>query len=107
MLKHGVGAYNEKEFSRYAGQCENILRIGMQPGEGGLHPTQKPSRLMQALIALVTEEGQLVLDPFAGSGSTLVAARDLNRNYLGFEIDPEHVRSARQRLAPDLFSAKP
>lgn len=107
MLQHGVGAYNEKEFSRYVGTCENIVRIGMQPGEAGLHPTQKPVRLMQALIALVTDEDQLVIDPFAGSGSTLVAAKSLNRRYLGFDLDPKYVEVANSRLLPDLFSPDP
>jgi len=106
MLNHGVGAYNEKGFSRYASQCENVLQIGMEPGEGGLHPTQKPVRLMQALIALVTDESHLVLDPFAGSGSTLVAAKNLNRNYLGIEADSHYAEIAKKRLAPDLFSTQ-
>lgn len=75
-------------------------------GESGLHPTQKPVQLMQALIELTTQEGQLVLDPFAGSGSTLVAAQNLNRNYLGFESNPQYVETCRKRLELDLFYIK-
>ena len=58
---------------------------------------------MQALIELTTKEGQLVLDPFAGSGSTLVAAQNLGRRYMGFEAVPEYVDTAKRRLAPDLL----
>lgn len=103
-LKHGVGAYNEKAFLRYFDEPENIIRGGLAAGESGLHPTQKSVRLMQALIELTTREGQLVLDPFAGSGSTLVAAQNLGRRYIGFEALPEYVETARRRLAPDLLS---
>ena len=46
---------------------------------------------MQALIELTTKPDQIVLDPFAGSGSTLVAAKYLGRRYLGYEIDPKYV----------------
>lgn len=104
MVQHGVGGYNETEFVRYVGSCENVLRIGMQPGEPRIHPTQKPVRLMQALIALVTNERQLIIDPFAGSGSTLVAAKSLGRQFIGYELDTNFALASRDRLAPDLFS---
>lgn len=103
-LEHGVGAYNERAFLRYVEEPENLIRCGLDKGEGGLHPTQKSVRLMQALIELTTQEGQLVLDPFAGSGSTLVAAKNLSRRYMGFEAVPEHVETCRNRLSPDLLS---
>lgn len=103
-LKHGVGAYNEKAFLRYVQESNNVIRCGLSKGEGGLHPTQKPVGLMQALIELTTREDQLVLDPFAGSGSTLVAAKNLARRYMGFEAVPEYVETCRRRLSPDLLS---
>ena len=104
VLSHGVGAYHEKAFLRYVDEPENVVRCGLGKKEGGLHPTQKSVRLMQALIELTTRRGQLVLDPFAGSGSTLVAAKILGRRYLGFEATPEYVEMCKKRLAPDLFS---
>lgn len=104
-LKHGVGAYNEKAFLRYVEEPENIIKGGLGKGEGGLHPTQKSIRLMQAIIELTTREDQLVLDPFAGSGSTLVAAKNLSRRYMGFEALPEYVETCNKRLSLDLFSA--
>jgi DNA modification methylase len=64
-----------------------------------MHTTQKPVALMEALIADFTEPGELVLDPFAGSGTTGVAALRLGRRFLGWEKDAEHHRVASQRLA--------
>ncbi len=98
VLAHSVGAFNEKAYLKYEKSPDNVLHCGFAAGEGGLHPTQKPVRLMQALIELTKQEGQVVLDPFCGSGSTLVAAKLLGRNYLGFEINPEFVATAEERL---------
>jgi site-specific DNA-methyltransferase (adenine-specific) len=53
---------------------------------------------MRALIELTTLPGQTVLDPFAGSGSTLVAARELGRRYLGFEREPAYAQVIARRL---------
>lgn len=63
-----------------------------------LHPTQKPLGILRPLIEAFTKPGDIVLDPFCGSGSTLVAARDLGRSYIGIELDPDHHRTAAQRL---------
>jgi len=63
------------------------------------HPTVKPLALMEWLIKLVTPPGGLILDPFCGSGSTLVAAKRLNVRAIGIEQDERSVEIARQRLA--------
>jgi site-specific DNA-methyltransferase (adenine-specific) len=97
-LSYGVGPYNEDAFLRYTNRPDNVIECGLAPGEGGLHPTQKPVRLMQALIELTTQPGQVVLDPFAGSGSTLVAARNLQRRFLGYEISAHYAATAMKRL---------
>lgn len=102
VLQHGVGAFNETAFLRYEAAPDNILRSGFGSGEAGLHPTQKPLQLMRSLIELSTVPGQIVLDPFCGSGSTLLAAQQLGRQFLGFEADPGHAAVARRRLqTPD------
>ncbi|MEE2474041.1 DNA-methyltransferase [Pseudomonas aeruginosa] len=103
-LRHGVGGYNEEAFLRYFDRPDNQLDVGFMPKESGLHPTQKPVRLMQALIELTTQPGQLVFDPFCGSGSTLVAAQNLDRQYLGCDLSPDYVDVAQSRLGQGLFS---
>lgn len=54
---------------------------------------------MEVLIKLVTKEGQTVLDPFCGCGTTLVAAKNLNRDYIGFEINDEYYQNILKRLS--------
>lgn len=63
-----------------------------------LHPTQKPVNLLKRLIEIFTDEGDVIIDCFAGSGSTLRAARDLNRNSYGFEIDPKFYKLAKEQM---------
>lgn len=67
--------------------------------QNGQHPTQKPVALYEYLIRTYTQPGDLVVDPFAGSGTTGVAARNLGRRYILGDITPEYVDIARQRLA--------
>ena len=62
------------------------------------YPTQKPILLLEQILRLVTDEGDFVIDPFAGSGTTLAAAKILKRNYLGIDILPAAVALAEQRL---------
>ncbi len=65
---------------------------------GRIHPTQKPVRLLERLLALVTKEGDLVVDPFVGSGSTAIACININRKYIGYEIDVEYFRHCQERI---------
>ena len=62
------------------------------------HPTQKPEKLIAKLILASTNPGQMVFDPFLGSGTTAVAAKKLNRNYSGIEIDKTYSCLAEKRL---------
>lgn len=76
-------------------------------GTGNTHPTVKPVSLMKYLIKLVTPPGGVVLDPFAGSGTTLVSAEEMGFGYVGIEKEKEHVeiincRLARSRKEPEL-----
>ncbi|RWR27219.1 DNA methylase [Sinirhodobacter populi] len=64
-----------------------------------LHPTQKPIEALRPLIEAFTKPGELVLDPFSGSGSTLAAAQQLGRDWTGIELDQGHHRTATRRLA--------
>jgi len=67
--------------------------------EGNNHPTVKPVRLMRHLIELVTEPGDAILDPFLGSGTTAVAAKELGRKLIGMEQDERYCQIAAKRLA--------
>jgi len=67
-------------------------------GEGNNHPAVKPLQLMQYLCRLVTPPGGTVLDPFMGSGSTVLAAKNENFNAVGIELDPEYIKIAQSRL---------
>lgn len=62
------------------------------------HGAEKPTELLDILIKGLTKTNDLILDPFAGSGSTLVSAKSLGRNYLGFELDPKYHQIAQGRL---------
>lgn len=64
-----------------------------------IHPTQKPVKLLKKLIEIFTDEGEVVIDPCAGSGSTLVAATELNRKAYGFEIDRQIYAAANKWVA--------
>lgn len=101
---HELGAWNEEALLRYNEQEEslclasNIIKVAHKPQDRGLHPAQKPLALLELLIALVTREQQLVLDPFMGSGTTCLAAQRLGRRYIGIDIDENNVATAEQRL---------
>lgn len=98
VLEHELGAYNQEKFRAYFDTVNNHFDCGMAKGEGGLHAAQKPVRLMEALIDLVTIEGQVVVDPFAGSGTTGVAAKNLKRQYILIEQNPELCAVINSRL---------
>jgi site-specific DNA-methyltransferase (adenine-specific) len=66
--------------------------------EKGLHPTQKPVALMEYLIKTYTNEGETVLDFTMGSGTTGVAAKNLNRKFIGIELDPGYFEIAKRRI---------
>jgi site-specific DNA-methyltransferase (adenine-specific) len=69
------------------------------------HATIKPLKLMRYLVTLITPPGGIVCDPFAGSGSTLIAAKQLGFGYVGIELDPHNVEIIQKRLAAtELFS---
>lgn len=63
-----------------------------------IHPTQKPVKVLKRLIEIFTDEGDTVIDPVAGSGSTLRACMELNRNCYGFEIDKNFYKKAKEQM---------
>ena len=65
----------------------------------GWHPCQMPENLLRRIIAVSSNRGDCVLDPFSGSGTTAAAAKQLGRNYVGVEISEKYVENAKKRLA--------
>lgn len=71
------------------------------------HPTQKPLRLIKQLLSVHTEQGDIILDPFLGSGTTAVACVETGRHYIGIELEEKYCEIARRRVAeatPSLFA---
>lgn len=70
------------------------------------HPTSKPLKLIEELLYFYSNEGDLVVDPFAGSGTTLEACIRLKRNYLGSELDQEYFNALQKRLMGGVIQGK-
>jgi len=108
-----VKDYHSKErFVRYSHESAYLLAKGNPPKPrialrdvldwrytgDTLHPTQKPVMAILPLILAYSQVGDIVLDPFAGSGTTAVAAAALGRRYIGIELEPQYARIAEERL---------
>jgi len=102
VLEYEVGAMNLAECELHGADPTNVLEFGFQKHERRIHEAQKPLQLVEFLIRLTTKEGQIVLDPFMGSGTTAVAAARLKRHFIGFEIVPEFHAKSLQRLEQEL-----
>jgi len=76
----------------------NLLHVKRMHHTKMVHVAEKPVELLSTLIEQASDEGDIIFDPFSGSGSTLVAASKLNRNYIGVELDKTHFELARDRL---------
>ena len=74
-------------------ECNQLNRV---------HPTQKPLALMRYLVATYSNEGETILDPFCGSGSTLVAAKQAGRHYIGIEKDEHYADTTKTRLTQEM-----
>ncbi len=98
LLQNQLGALNLDACRELSGNNTNLLSYGFQKHEDKIHEAQKPEALMEHLITLTTIKGQCVLDPFMGSGTTAVAAKNTDRNFIGFESNPEYHKLAQSRL---------
>jgi site-specific DNA-methyltransferase (adenine-specific) len=83
----------------------SIPTTPMREKEHGKHPTQKPLELLERLVLACSNEGDLVLDPFCGSGTTGVASVKHNRRFVGIEKDPEYCRLTTKRITGQLKEA--
>ncbi|HUV59133.1 MAG TPA: site-specific DNA-methyltransferase [Desulfatiglandales bacterium] len=87
----------------YTHKNPDTIIVGKWQANGGkVHPNQKPVALMEYLIKTYTNEGETVLDFTMGSGTTGVACKNLNRNFIGIELDPEYFKIAEKRINENL-----
>ncbi len=84
----------------------DILRYRAEPIDKREHPAQKPLDLITALVIKSSKEVDTILDPFLGSGTTAVAAKKLNRHYIGIEISEKYCAIAARRLSQDVMELK-
>lgn len=100
-VEHAVVLYRDKlpKFNNYGKMIFNWFEWRKDKGVyPKIHPTQKPVNLLKRLIEIFTDEGDVVIDPVAGSGSTLRACAELNRSCYGFEIDKNFYRQAQEKM---------
>ena len=96
--------YND-DGSRYPTSVLDLTGIVNNSNEKVKHPTQKPIKLMDNLIRTYSNENMTIFDPCMGSGTTGVACKNLNRNFIGIEKDENYFKIAEQRInARTLFS---
>ena len=91
------GAYEQGHITESNGERYPIDIIKFKK-DSGLHPTQKPVALLEYLIKTYTNEGETILDNCMGSGSTGVACININRNFIGYELDEHYFQIAKERL---------
>ena len=78
-------------------ECVNVSNFSIRHKQTK-HPTEKPLDFIRKLVLISSNPGDLVLDPFMGSGTTAVACRQTGRRYLGFELSPDYIAMSRDRL---------
>jgi DNA modification methylase len=74
--------------------------------EKGIHPCPVPVQLIERIIKLTTNEGDLIVDPFMGSGTTAIACMNTNRRFIGFEINKDYFEEANKRIDEALSLVK-
>lgn len=97
--QHDVIWFATKGAFEFAGKRpKSVMSHQRISGDKLVHPNEKPIQLNQGLIESLSREGDTILDPFMGSGSTGVAARNLNRKFIGIEKDEAYFKIAKKRI---------
>lgn len=78
---------------------KDVIETAVESTRGNPHPAVYPLFIIQQLILLLSKENDVILDPFCGSGTTCVAAKQLRRHFIGMELNPEYAEYAKQRVA--------
>lgn len=102
--KHIFNYETMKELN-HGKQMKDVIEGSLTPRrekKHGKHPTQKPEYLLEYLIKAFTNEGDYILDPFVGSGTTCVVAQRLGRKSVGIELDTQYLQLAKKRLKDEL-----
>lgn len=96
--EYGLILYRDKlpKFNNEGKMIFNVMDWEKDTDSIKLHPTQKPVKLLEKLIKIFTDEGEVVIDPVAGSGSSIIAAINTNRSGYGFEIKKDFYREANE-----------
>lgn len=89
--------YFKKKNGTFNEHCKNCV-WEFPSGRDKQHPTEKPLKLFEYLISVSSKENDIVFDPCLGSGTTALAAKNLKRNYIGIELNPNYVKIANNRL---------
>ena len=96
---HNLNEDGSRKYAYYThSKKHNLLYFARESQAKSIHPTQKPVALMEYLIKTYTNENETVLDFTMGSGSTGVACRNTNRNFVGIELDKNYFKIAKERL---------
>ena len=106
--EYGLVLYREKlpKFRNNGKMIFNCMDWVKDSDSEKIHPTQKPVQLLKNLIEIFTDEGDVVIDPCAGSGSTLIAAMQLKRKAYGFEIEREFFAKATAWITEEMLAIK-
>jgi site-specific DNA-methyltransferase (adenine-specific) len=78
---------------------KDAVEMAVESLKGMAHPAIYPAKLIMEFLHLLSKEDDIILDPFIGSGSTAVAAKMLNRRYIGFELNPDYCQQAEERVS--------
>lgn len=102
--EYALVLYRDKlpKFNNHKKMIFNCLEWAKDTDSDKIHPTQKPVKVLQQLIQLFTDPGEVVIDPVAGSASTLIAAIRCDRSAYGFEIKKDFFKAANSRLEQEL-----
>lgn len=95
---HEVILYLKRGRRQMPYRRSGVITVDKVASGKNIHPTEKPVPLIERLVEMSTDPGDLIVDPFSGSGSTTVAARNLGRNSLAFETDEQHFVNSQKRL---------
>lgn len=93
--KHTWNFISQKEMHNF---IESPICMGPERLSNPKHPAQKPTSILKKMISIASNEGDVVLDPFMGVGSTGVAATKMNRRYIGFELNEDYFNAAKERI---------